>query len=76
MSKHSGEAFTTPTDDAPAPDVKGFDPRKWARGTAPVTRSVAVCGRPDLMGHIEALKASAQHYVQNWRRYATDLTSA
>ena len=33
-----------------------FDPRAWARGTAPVTRSVAVCGRPDLMGHIEALK--------------------
>ena len=56
MSKHSGEAFTKPTDDTPAPDVKGFDPRKWARGTAPVTRSVAVCGRPDLMGHIEALK--------------------
>jgi hypothetical protein len=53
----SGDAFTQPTDDAPpAPDVAGFDPRAWARGTAPVTRSVAVCGRPDLMGHIEALK--------------------
>ena len=57
MSKHSGAAFSKPTDDAPAtPDVTTFDPRAWARGTAPVTRSVAVCGRPDLMGHIEALK--------------------
>ena len=56
MSKHSGAAFSKPTDDAPAtPDVTTFDPRAWARGTAPVTRSVAVCGRPDLMGHIEAL---------------------
>ena len=25
-------------------------------------------------GQIEALKASAQHYVQNWKRYATGLT--
>jgi hypothetical protein len=24
-------------------------------------------------GQIEALKASAAHYVQNWRRYAQDL---
>ena len=56
MSKQSGAAFSKPTDDTPAPDVKGFDPRAWARGTAPVTRSVAVCGHPDLMGHIEALK--------------------
>jgi hypothetical protein len=24
-------------------------------------------------GQIEALKASAAHYVQNWRRYATEL---
>ena len=56
MSKQPGAAFSKPTDDTPAPDVKGFDPRAWARGTAPVTRSVAVCGRPDLMGHIEALK--------------------
>jgi hypothetical protein len=56
MSKHPGEAFTKPTDDAPDTlDVATFDPRAWARGTAPVTRSVAVCGRPDLMGHIEAL---------------------
>ena len=56
MSKQPGAAFSKPTDDTPAPDVKGFDPRAWARGTAPVTRSVAVCGRPDLMGQIEALK--------------------
>lgn len=57
MPKTTGEAFTAPTDDAPtALDVAGFDVRAWARGTAPVTRSVAVCGRPDLMGHIEALK--------------------
>ena len=57
MPKQPGEAFTTPTDDTPtALDVAGFDVRAWARGTAPVTRSVAVCGRPDLMGHIEALK--------------------
>lgn len=26
-------------------------------------------------GQIEALKASADHYVQNWRRYARDLKS-
>ena len=26
------------------------------------------------LGQIEALKASAQHYVQNWKRYATGLT--
>ena len=25
-------------------------------------------------GQIEALRASAQHYVQNWKRYETDLT--
>jgi len=57
MSKTTGEAFTKPTDDTPtALDVATFDVRAWARGTAPVTRSVAVCGRPDLMGHIEALK--------------------
>ena len=57
MSKQPGAAFSKPTDDAPAAlDVTTFDPRAWARGTAPVTRSVAVCGRPDLMGHIEALK--------------------
>ena len=57
MSKQPGAAFSKPTDDTPAtPDVATFDPRAWARGTAPVTRSVAVCGRPDLMGHIEALK--------------------
>lgn len=56
-TEKTGEAFTKPTDDSPAPlDVKGFDPRAWARGTALVTRSVPVCGRPDLMGHIEALK--------------------
>ena len=24
-------------------------------------------------GQIEALRISAQHYVQNWRRYAEDL---
>lgn len=59
MSEKStpGTAFTKPdTDDAPTPSVAGFDPRAWARGTAPITRSVPVCGRPDLMGHIEALK--------------------
>ena len=56
-TRMTGEAFAKPTDDTPAtPDVATFDPRAWARGTAPVTRSVAVCGRPDLMGHIEALK--------------------
>tara|TARA_R110002167_G_scaffold3743_14_gene18188 strand:- start:988 stop:1524 length:537 start_codon:yes stop_codon:yes gene_type:complete len=27
-------------------------------------------------GQIEALKASAAHYVQNWRRYAADLSDA
>lgn len=26
-------------------------------------------------GQIEALKASAEHYVQNWRRYVRDLTA-
>lgn len=56
---HEGAAFGVPADtpqDTPAPDVAGFDPRAWARGTALVTRSVAVCGRPDLMGQIESLK--------------------
>ena len=57
MSKQPGAAFSKPTDDTPTThDVATFDVRAWARGTAPVTRSVAVCGRPDLMGHIEALK--------------------
>lgn len=27
-------------------------------------------------GQVEALKASAQHYVQNWKRYARDLKPA
>lgn len=56
---HEGAAFGVPVDvpdDTPAPNVAGFDPRAWARGAALVTRSVPVCGRPDLMGHIEALK--------------------
>jgi hypothetical protein len=38
------------------PDVDTFNLRAWITGAAPVTRSVAVCGRPDLMGRIEALK--------------------
>ena len=27
-------------------------------------------------GQIEALKASAAHYVQNWKRYVSDLKPA
>lgn len=37
-----------------------FDPKKWVRRTAMVTRSVPVCGRPDLMGRIEELKADLE----------------
>ena len=49
----TGDAFTK---DPPAtPDVETFDVRGWIRNTAPVTRSVTVYGRPDLMGEIEAL---------------------
>jgi hypothetical protein len=53
----SGEAFTKPTDDEDkGPDVDTFNVKQWIKGSALVTRSVAVCGRPDLMGAIEALK--------------------
>lgn len=53
MSK-SGNAFTkTPQDQ---PNVDGFDVHEWIRGAALVTRSVPVCGKPQLLGKIEALK--------------------
>ena len=54
MSK--GDAFTPADTPAEAPDVDTFDVRLWIKGTAPVTRSVTVFGRPDLMGAIEELK--------------------
>ena len=60
MPKHtasmSGEAFTNAPDATPRPEVDGFDLRAWIAGTAPVTRSVTVYGRPDLQGEIEALR--------------------
>jgi len=53
----SGEAFTrTPDAEDKGPDVETFNLKKWAKGTGLVTRSVAVCGMPQLMGEIEALK--------------------
>lgn len=50
----SGEAFTTDTPSTP--DVETFNLRAWIKGTAPVTRSTTVYGRPDLMGVIEELQ--------------------
>lgn len=52
MSK-PGNAFTKPQDQ---PNVDGFDVHDWIRGAALVTRSVPVCGKPHLLGKIEALK--------------------
>lgn len=51
----SGEAFTRQSSDD-QPDVDTFNLRSWIKGTGNVTRSVAVCGMPQLMGRIEALK--------------------
>lgn len=54
----SGDAFTkTPdTTPEPGPDVETFSLKQWAKGTGLVTRSVTVCGMPQLMGAIEQLK--------------------
>lgn len=49
----TGDAFTKDTPSTP--DVETFNLRAWIKGTSPVTRSVTVYGRPDLMGEIEAL---------------------
>lgn len=50
----NGSAFgITDTDTA---DPATFSIQSWIKGTTPVTRSVTVYGRPDLMGEIEALK--------------------
>ncbi|MGG5257457.1 hypothetical protein [Phycicoccus avicenniae] len=53
---NNGSAFTSTPDKPETADVTGFDLRAWIRGATPVTRSVTVYGRPDLMGQIEALK--------------------
>lgn len=54
----SGKALGVGTDETQVPpqDVNGFNIRSWIKGTALVTRSVPVCGRPQLMGLIEGLK--------------------
>jgi len=49
----TGDAFTKDTPSTP--DAETFNLRAWIKGTAPVTRSVTVYGRPDLMGVIEEL---------------------
>jgi len=52
-----GEAFTqSEPDKDKGPDVDTFNLKQWIKGSALVTRSVAVCGMPQLMGEIEALK--------------------
>lgn len=58
----SGESFTkTPVPDQPGSvDPDTFNFRRWLTGTAVVTRSVAVCGRPDLMGRLEELKSDLE----------------
>jgi hypothetical protein len=50
------DAFTKPDQPTDGPDVNGFSLKSWIKGTALVTRSVPVCGMPQLMGHIEGLK--------------------
>lgn len=58
-----GAAFGV-TDEAPAlPDVKGFDIRAYAAGTAVITKSVEVCGKPHLIGRIEELKSLLERPV-------------
>jgi hypothetical protein len=59
--------MTTADIDTTTPDLSRVDadPRKfaltdWIAGAARVTRSVDVCGRPDLMGTIEELKAELE----------------
>lgn len=53
----SGEALGVKDEaDKGRPDVETFNLKQWIKGAALVTRSVAVCGMPQLMGHIEALK--------------------
>lgn len=58
----SGEALGVKPDETPdpGPDVETFNLRKWIKGSALVTRSVPVCGMPQLMGEIEALKDELQ----------------
>ena len=48
------------TDNNPRPDVAGFDLDAFIRGTALITRTVEVCGKPQLMGVIEDLKAQLE----------------
>lgn len=57
-SASNGEAFgINGADDTPEDlDAATFNLKNWIKGTGNVTRSVAVCGMPQLMGHIEALK--------------------
>jgi hypothetical protein len=59
--------MTTADIDTTTPDLSRVDadPRKfaltdWIAGAARVTRSVEVCGRPDLMGVVEELKAELE----------------
>lgn len=53
----SGKAFGVKPDENPEDlNVETFNLKNWIKGTGIVTRSVAVCGMPQLMGQIEALK--------------------
>ncbi len=44
-------------------DIKTFDLRAWMSGTALTTRSVDVCGKPYLMGHIQELTTRLERPV-------------
>lgn len=49
--------------DEGALDAKTFDLRSWMSGTALTTRSVDVCGKPQLMGHIQELTTRLERPV-------------
>lgn len=54
MSTNAFGMADTDTTDVAEPAT--FSIQSWIKGTTPVTRSVTVYGRPDLMGEIEELK--------------------
>lgn len=56
--KMASEALGVPAEDEAPQDLNPatFNLKSWIKGTGNVTRSVAVCGRPQLMGQIEAMK--------------------
>lgn len=56
MSVKTGSALTKPTTDETALDPTTFDWNGWLNGATPVTRSVTIYQRPDLLADIEEIQ--------------------